>query len=489
MASPIKIPNLNQDLGSHGAIPTFGKPFAFSKESMSNTLNLHDTWPTQVAIRRTWSTEISPINSIQNSSYAQFRVDSHGNIVIDPFNCYTKSEVKVERKDNKALGDKDYAFLVNNISSAAFKSCRINLNAYNIQEADGVYHYRSNLEKTLMATSEGQNGSYCLAGYIPEKTKLDSLDNNEIEQIKAKPAKKSKEDEEEEKEKLTKDQKNFKTRCEELRNNKILQFIDIIHADICRQDKKLPPGSVLDFWFDRQDNMDLLIKNITGKESEYKLIFNRIVLVIRFCEVDESVISNMMTVLETIPYQIPLRRVEINYFCKASGISDYSEPNALVKEGNFLPRRIFFVAIEQDAFHGHPKKDPFYYKNLNPASICLKVGGQVLPYPEIQMNREEILNDFTEPFFYLQQAVGTCFSPDARLPFKPKDMDTGNFIVGYDLTSVDADNAFELAQKTTVELQYKLRSAPNKPHILLVYMEYDSEIQINNQGQVQIIRS
>ena len=105
------------------------------------------------------------------------------------------------------------------------------------------------------------------------------------------------------------------------------------------------------------------------------------------------------------------------------------------------------------------------------------------------MNRKEINCDYSEPLFYLYQAVGTCFSTDAQIPIHLEDMDTGNFIIGFDLTSVDADNAFELAEKTTVELKYKLSEAPNEPHILLVYMEYDSEIQINSEGQVQILKN
>ena len=459
------------------------RPYAFSKECMSNTLNLHDTYPTQVAIRRTRTEELNPVNSIQNSTYAQFRITSHGSEVIDPFNTFLKVELKVQRKDGAALKEDDVALLVNNPPSSMWKSVRADMNGTNVQEADGLYPYRANVEKSLMATTQAQYGSYCLAGFVPERVKFDSLKlkKDELEE-KSDEAKKAAG-------KPDKNAKPFIQRCELTRKNATLLYIDSIHADIFRQDKKLPPGTELTLWFDRHDNTDFIIKTFKNEENPYKLVLNKAVLLVRYCLLDDGVVNEMMTMLQKIPYQIPIRRVEMNYFSKASGISDYSEPNALVKEGNFVPRRIFFFAIEQDAFHGDTKKDPFFYKNLKPNMISLRLGGQTRPYPEIQMNRKEINCDYSEPLFYLYQAVGTCFSNDAQIPIHLEDMDTGNFIIGFDLTSVDADNAFELAEKTTVELKYKLSEAPNEPHILLVYMEYDSEIQINSEGQVQILKN
>ena len=203
----------------------------------------------------------------------------------------------------------------------------------------------------------------------------------------------------------------------------------------------------------------------------------------RYITVDPEMAVEMSKITESgRPMIYPYRRVEMTYFTKPAGSSELTQNN-LIKEGNVLPRRIFAALVDQDAFHGHLDMDPFNYQPFKTNYIALRVGSQIKPYTEIRCYPGE--NEYGEA---LDALLETTHSLNDRedIGIDPDTYHARNFIIGFDLTPTRSKQgeSFELPQRKTVDLVWRLGESPTKTITMIVYAEYDAEIQIDAKRNV-----
>lgn len=467
MASRPKMPKVTNDEDE------FKNMGSMLRESISRRLDLHTTLPTQVGIKSIRIEEISSINPVQNANFITFQAKSHGDEVIFPEDCYLKLEFKVLKKStNLPLTDADDVMLVRNPSSAMMKNINVKLCNSVVQSGDGLQAFRSDLEKLLLYTKEGRKNLDLCDYYEEEHGKFDYID---VEFDKPK------------EENTAPGAVDLIDRRETILNSKTIYCYDLIHANLFMQDRPLPPNSDFEITYDLQDNPDFYFLSKSQVNSQrYKIQLERAHILVTYWQIDLDILHEMfsITINNNWFYHIPMRRIELNYFNKPSNISDVSEPNTVVKEGNILPRRIFVVLVKQSAFQGKITQDPFNYVNLKPINIALRLNGQLTPYPEIKANRNQDPNDLKDPLFYLRKSCGTNFSKYFHLGFNVKNMQTGYFVSGWDLTSGDSEDAYELVQRKTVELAYTLQQTTTEAHVMIILTEFDAEIQVDSNRNV-----
>ena len=207
-------------------------------------------------------------------------------------------------------------------------------------------------------------------------------------------------------------------------------------------------------------------------------------LLTRLVDMDEEITAEIDSVsISGRSMLYPVCRVKMMYYSCGANIVDLSNFNLLTMEGNLLPRRIIVVMVREDAVHGNYNRDPFNYQHFNLAEFSLKVGSEQIPLPELKCNMDDDSNDILRPLFSALLANHSLFSNE-ELGINPSNYRNGNVFLAWDLSQMPPGQSFEMTQEKPVSLILKLRRANNFVINVIVYSEYDSEIEMMNNRKV-----
>ena len=254
-----------------------------------------------------------------------------------------------------------------------------------------------------------------------------------------------------------------------------------IHSEIFEQPKLLPPNTVLDIDFDRHDSDFLLLTKHNNRN--YILKMESCELLTRLVDMDEEITAEIDSVSIRQKYALPLHRVKMMYYSCGDNIVDLSNFNLLTLEGNLLPHRIIVVMVREDAVHGNYNRDPFNYQHFNLAGFSLKVGSEQIPLPQLKCNMNDDSNHILRPLFSALLANHLLFSNE-ELGINPSNYRNGNVFLAWDLSQMPPGQSFEMTQEKPVSLILKLRRANNFVINVIVYSEYDSEVEMLNNRKV-----
>ena len=178
----------------------------------------------------------------------------------------------------------------------------------------------------------------------------------------------------------------------------------------------------------------------------------------------------------------PVHRVKMMCYSCGANVVELSNFNLLTMEGNLLPHRIIVVMVREDAVHGNYNRDPFSYQHFNLAEFSLKVGSEQIPLPELKCNMDDS-NDILKPLFCALLANHSLFSNE-ELVISPSNYRNGNVFLAWDLSQMPPGQSFEMTQEKPVLLILKLRRANSFVINVIVYSEYDSEVEMLNNRKV-----
>ena len=254
-----------------------------------------------------------------------------------------------------------------------------------------------------------------------------------------------------------------------------------IHSEIFEQPKLLPPNTVLDIDFDRH-NSDFLL--LTKHNRNYILKMESCKTLTRLVDMDEEITAEIDSVSisgRSIFY--PVCRVKMMYYSCGANVVELSNFNLLTMEGNLLPHRIIVVMVREDAVRGNYNRDPFNYQHFNLAEFSLKVGSEQIPLPELKCNMDDGRNDILRPLFSALLANHSLFLNE-ELGINPSNYRNGSVFLAWDLSQMPPGQSFEMTQEKPVSLILKLRRANNFGVNVIVYSEYNSEVEMLNNRKV-----
>ena len=205
-------------------------------------------------------------------------------------------------------------------------------------------------------------------------------------------------------------------------------------------------------------------------------------LLTRLVDMDEDITAEIDSVsLSGRSMLYPVCRVKMMYYSCGANVVELSNFNLLTTEGNFLPRRII-VMVREDVVHSNYGRDPFNYQHFNLEEFSLKVGSEQIPLPELKCNMDNNSNDILRPLFSVLWANHFLFSNE-EVGINPN-YRNGNDFLAWDLSQMPPGQSFEMTQEKPVLLILKLRRANNFVINVIVYFEYNSEIEILNNRKV-----
>ena len=446
-------------------------------DAVPEILDLHSTLPTQVGVVGSREEIIDPKTTLDTSGVIHFEIASSHNEMIDAYNTMILIESKIVNADGTDIpainplpaggpNPNNKVIAVNGLSHAWMKGCEVKLNGTQIAPNDGNYATRADLDIRLGYPKETKEGSLEICGFNEEHTAFDNIADGDMgwedPPASAHPQ--------------------LMKRWLRGQNSKTIYTMGHIHSEIFEQPKPLPPGTRLSLYFTKQHKNELLY--MTKLALDFKVVMLRCRLLTRIITVDPDILTEMNHVSYLgRPMQYPIRRVEITVATKQQNVTDFSE-TSILKEGNILPRRLFIGFVRQPAFFGDRSYDPFNYAECNIRQACLRLGGQILPYAEINCNAEN--GNVLEPLTCLLKATGTLFT-DQDLGINLSNFARRNFILGYDLThsQMAAGQSYELPEVKSSGLSVSLFRSHTYAHTMVVYAEYDAELEIDSVGNVK----
>ena len=481
---------------------------------ISKSLDLHSRVGIKKDVENLWWEDVNPINSIDESnSSITFRYGVANNLMMHPCLSFIKCTFKIVKANGNSVNKSDHVFPVKNLSSAYWEGIDVKINNYIVENNSGLYPYRANLEKELLYEKSVKEDVLTIADYYHEDVSWDVakpvIHLNEYFGVINNPDLGTDDTEKKERTKtviqhayrflkLDKEDINPKPYIKRFKKSrKSFTLIDTIHGDLFCQSRYLPPGTDLEVTFHKINNTKFcLLKKTDGdNDPNYKIKLESFVFQVCLSQVNQGVVNGMVSTTETkLPYNIPIRRVEIQYHTHAAGLRDFSKTTSFLKEGDNLPRRIFTAFVFASALNGHFEKDPFHYHDINATMVYLRVGGQIKPLSplicddrthatEILDKRGDNVTDFVR---CLYTSVGTLFN-NSSLGITTDNWSRGNAIWGWDLTSGDCQDVFSRPDRKHIEFYCKIHSPDtNNNYAQIVLAEYDSEYTIDKERVVTV---
>ena len=112
-----------------------------------------------------------------------------------------------------------------------------------------------------------------------------------------------------------------------------------------------------------------------------------------------------------------------------------------------------------------------------------KLGSEQVPLPELKCNMDDDSNDILRPLFSVLLPNHSLFSNE-ELGTNPSIYRNRNVFLAWDLCQMPPGQSFEMTQEKPLSLILKLRRANKFVINVIVYCQYDSEIDILNNRKV-----
>ncbi|XP_070546113.1 uncharacterized protein F54H12.2-like [Ptychodera flava] len=151
-----------------------------------------------------------------------------------------------------------------------------------------------------------------------------------------------------------------------------------------------------------------------------------------------------------------------------------------------LPKRVVLGLVDNNAFNGSYKKNPFNFKHYDMTSLVLNVGGKQIPSKPLKM-------DFTRAggqsflMAYYSLFTGTNkMGRDEGIDINRYEYDNGYTLFAFDLTpDLSADGGhLNLIKEGNLGIELQFRQALPNTVNLLVYGELDNVIEIDRDRNI-----
>jgi len=475
-------------------------------EALPENLDVHSDTPTQIGVISDYYSTVTPVNSIDGTNTIDFKICSSLNQVIDPSKTTMRFKFKIlkegggktvermrkpkekgEKSDDQDPKDKkkdskepveweelenNTVLPVNNIVQSMWSNVMVKINNQIMSNGDSAYPYRADLETKFMTTAQGKknlaSGMWYeeLEPWESRDKKIDFRDKGLLLN--------------------TEEDDGIQIRynlCHLDDSDGTMSVNGPIHSEIFETSKVLPPGTTMNVIFTKSDpRFCLLARNgLIG----YKIEIWDFELLVHFLNVDPEIISDMLFHTEKKAFVYPLRKVDIKWLTINKNVNSINETN-LLHEKDKLPRRMFIAFVDQNAFNqpGNLELDPFHYHHLEMSESTLRVGNRERPYPTIKYFWPTI----PDHMFALQHATGTLFSNE-YLGYDPINIEMRNFVIPYKLSPTDSKpgEVYEMLPHEVVFFSAQLKKPTDKVYQMIIYSEYDAEMQINEAGRISLL--
>lgn len=404
----------------------------------------------QSDVQRNYNVNYYPVSTITDGAPIEFSIDGGSEDYIDVNDISLYVKMKIVKSDGKDIADTDKVGLNNLPISTIFQDVALSIGETQIEGGQQNYPYLGYFLTVLQFHPAAQNSHMqCLGWHKDESAKFDSVDNSGFETRQA----------------LTKDSKS-------------LELMGPLFLDFMRQERYLI------------SNTNLRIKlipskpefalNAFGTTTSFKIQFEQVILSVSRAEMNPSVINGHSSGMRKQNAHYPITRTDLITFTIPKGQKSYIKDRLFPDQS---PKMLAVAMVENEAYNGSLKKNPFHFQHFDLSKIALYREGRSIPGAPLTPNFNEEL--------YLRSYVQTMrtmnyYNTDDTNGLTPDEFANGYTIYAYDLTGdKDISNAHRqgfLSNNLRLELYFG-KDLPSTVNVL-IWACFDSYVEITQLRDV-----
>jgi hypothetical protein len=401
-------------------------------------LLLFEPVTTQISMTRASWMDIHPLNSVDSMGPIQFSIRSSEDYYLDLNDTILYLKVTMIDSDKHVAP-------VNLLLASLFSDVLLTIGDKIIEGGDHMYAYKSYISTLLNYEKNVKKTHLKAAGFImDESTKFDSPTN--------------------------------KGHLQRIPPQKSFELMGSINLGFFLQSKYMLPKVNLQLKLNRNKGSFYLMNFGTSKA---KLQFDSAILYVRRVAVLPAVIraheDGLAQRNAIYPYQ---RQAITNYTIGKGLVSDTRE----ILVGSESPKLIVVGMVENIAFNGDVKKNPYNFQHFNINYMTLLKNGDSVPGPPLQLDFEK--NCYLRAYMSMVQNMEQ-YQKNESNSISPIDFQGGSALFVFNLTP-DLNFGGACAQKfETGNLRMDLKFAKPLPTSIniIIYSIYDAQIEITKDRQ------
>ena len=416
---------------------------------VKSELDIFSVPPTQTSIEDGITVDYHPIASLVDTGPIEFDIPASIEYYLDPAHVYLHLAVKITKNDGSNLDDASAVGPINLFLHSLFSQVDVQLNGRQVSSSSNTYAYRAYLE-TLLNYGKPAKESQMTASlwYKDTATKMDSAGADNI---------------------------GFTKRTTFTAQSKTVDLFGRIHADLFHQEKLLIIGVGMHIKMIRSKTPFVLMTNEGG--ASYKVRIERAILHVRKVKVANAIALAHAKALEYGNAKYPLQRVECKTFSVPSGGHDVIQEKIFTGQ---LPKRVVVGCVDNDAFNGVFKKNPFNFQNYKITRISLHVDGEEKCPLTCDFETGRIAQAYMSLFSSTEKAF-----KDEDIDISREDYTSGYSLFCFDLTpDLGESDHFILIKSGNVRLAINFADELVRTINVIVYAEFQNVLEIDRNRNV-----
>lgn len=428
---------------------------------MKSELDLFRTKPLQTNILSTNEVAYKPLASLENSSTIEFASLSNNDQYRDLSSIYVRFRVKLF-KDEKDTAHTDASVgPVNNVLHSLIRQCSVYLNGKPVQSIDSNYAYRAYMENLLNYGADHAAVHLDGVGWS-----LDTPGQLEVVTGSSNAG-------------LVARQNMFKSSCE-------VELVGRLHADMLNQPKLL------------MSNVDLRVVLTLEKPNFYIMggasDSSYIKILDATMYMDHAVVAEPIQIAHRAVLQkrnavYDYQRVEVKSFTIAKDSQTISLDNVIVGQ---LPNLLLIGMVENQAYTGTRTLNPYNFQHFNLSQFNITVNGMKIPSQPIEFDfNTNATNPISSRGYDHLFRGANLHLLDRSMQVTRAFYNSGGLLIAHDLTSdasYQKSSCVNPIQKGIVSIEARFAKALPKTITVIVYAEYDAQIEIDRDFNVFTVK-
>jgi len=432
-----------------------------SSECLKSELDLFSLPPTQTSIESSQWIYYKPVTSLADDAPIEFVIPGHGEDYLDLTHTMLSLRIRVETPPIPGAASATPASAakvgpVNHLLHSMFNQIDVYFNQKLVSPPNNAYAYRAYIEALLSYASPAKTShlTSCLWDTDIPDFMDETLDSETPNQALVR-------------------------RARYIREERALDLIGHLHCDVFNQDKFLINGVEVRMRLVRSKDSFCLME--TKSASKIRLLDAS--LIVRRAKISPGVLLAHARMLSKTTAKYPLTRVEVKTFTIHAGLVGESLDNVILGQ---LPKRIIVGFVDNKAFNGDRKLNPFNFKNYGINFFSLYADGMQIPSRPLQPNfsRDEPL--YVEAYHTLFSGTGIHFLNEGN-SISRDDYSRGFSLFAFDLTpdlSANCAGHWNLVKHGSLRLEVRFEKPLITTINCIVYAEFDNVLEIDSSRQV-----
>ncbi len=260
----------------------------------------------------------------------------------------------------------------------------------------------------------------------------------------------------------------------DMKHSCIIELIGYLHLDLSAQQRAMIGGMNYRLTLYPHDPKFYLMHD---DDLHPTVNFLKVELDLHRAKVTDELLLAHNRMLNKYTAKYPITRKECRNFIVQKGLIDYNE-NTVIKSDR-LPRKAFVAMVNNEAFNGSNRLNPFNFKNYDIQNIRIRLNNKDYPSQGYECDFTSRL--INHPYRCLYEALGQIEAPRALLT--RLDFMEGFSIFGFNFNpdmadGVNKNNYISPIKHGDMSLHIRFRTPLPETATVIVFLEYDNLIEI-----------